>query len=85
VGGQYLNELEYQSIQDFQITGLPEGAPANQYGFYQGSMSNHDKVYANVIDVLVHNKPVATSGEEGSKTVELIQRIYAAASREERP
>ncbi|MGA9405976.1 MAG: Gfo/Idh/MocA family oxidoreductase [Bacteroidota bacterium] len=77
VGGQYLNVLEYQSIDGYEIKDVPQSAPANEYGFYQGSMSNHDKVYANVIDVLSKNAPIATGGLEGMKTVEIIEKIYA--------
>lgn len=76
VGGQYLNVLEYQSIENYEITGLPESKPANDYGAYQGSMSNHDKVYENVIEVLTNNGAMTTSGYEGLKTVEIIERIY---------
>ncbi len=77
VGGQYLNVLEYQSIDGYEIKDVPQSAPANEYGFYQGSMSNHDKVYANIIDVLSKNAPIATGGVEGMKTVEIIEKIYA--------
>jgi predicted dehydrogenase len=80
IGGQYLNALEYQCIEGYEITNVAHSAPANDYGFYQGSMSNHDKVYQNVIDVLTSNKAVATSGLEGLKTVEVIERIYAQAN-----
>jgi predicted dehydrogenase len=76
VGGQYLNVLEHQSFDNYEIKDVPQSAPANEYGFYQGSMSNHDKVYANVIDVLSNNAPVATGGSEGMKTVEIIEKIY---------
>jgi predicted dehydrogenase len=76
IGGQYLNVLEYQNIENYEIKGLPESRPANNYGFYQGSMSNHDKVYENVIDVLNHNGKIAANGYEGMKTVEIIERIY---------
>jgi predicted dehydrogenase len=79
IGGQYLNELEYQRIQDFEISSLPRGNPANNYGYYQGSMSNHDRVYQNVIDVLTNSGAVATNGYEGLKTVEIIDKIYTAA------
>ena len=79
IGGQYLNTLEYQYIQDYKITDVFESRPANDYGFYQGSMSNHDKVYENVIDVLLNNGKIATNGEEGLKTVEIIEKIYNAA------
>jgi predicted dehydrogenase len=79
IGGQYLNELEYQNIRDYKISDIPEGNPANNYGFYTGSMSNHDKVYSNVIDVLNNNGIIGTNGFEGLKTVEIINKIYSAA------
>lgn len=76
IGGQYLNELEYQNIQGHTIEGLPEGKPANQYGQYQGSMSNHDEVYQNLVEVLQGNGVISTNGFEGLKTVEIIEKIY---------
>lgn len=79
IGGQYLNELEYQQIKDYRIENLPEGNKANNYGNYTGSMSNHDKVYDNLIEVLTHNAPITTSSYEGMKTVEIIEKIYKAA------
>jgi len=78
IGGQYLNELEYQNIENYTITNLPAGNPANNYGQYQGSMSNHDKVYANVVAVLNNQGVIATNGFEGLKTVEIIDKIYNA-------
>lgn len=76
IGGEYLNKLEYQNIKDYNIPELPEGNQANQYGAYSGSMSNHDKVYDNVIDVLQHNAKATTSALEAMKTVESIEQIY---------
>jgi len=81
IGGQYLNELEYQNIKDYQITDIPYGNPPNNYGKYVGSMSNHDKVYENVIDVLLNKGMIGTNGFEGLKTVEIIDKIYTAAGR----
>jgi predicted dehydrogenase len=78
IGGQYLNELEYQNFEDFEIKDLPPGNPPNNYGEYKGSMSNHDKVYLHVIDVLKHQGVIATNGFEGLKTVEMIDKIYRA-------
>jgi UDP-N-acetyl-2-amino-2-deoxyglucuronate dehydrogenase len=80
VGGQYLNALEYQCIDGYEIKGLPQSRPANDYGFYQGSMSNHDKVYGNVIDVLTNNGKIAASAYDGMKTVEIIEKIYSSFS-----
>lgn len=79
IGGQYLNELEYQNIEGYEIKDLPPGNPPNNYGQYQGSMSNHDKVYDNIIDVLNHQGVIATNGFEGLKTVEIIDKIYSSA------
>lgn len=77
IGGQYLNELEYQNIENFEFIDLPEGNTANNYGNYQGSMSNHDKVYENLVDVLINNASISTSAFEGLKTVEIIDKIYS--------
>jgi len=79
IGGQYLNELEYQQIEGYKIENLPEGNKANNYGNYQGSMSNHDKVYDNLIEVLQNNAAISTSSFEGLKTVEIIEKIYRSA------
>lgn len=79
IGGQYLNELEYQNIEGFEFKDLPKGNTANNYGQYQGSMSNHDKVYENVIEVLTNNGIISTNSFEGLKTVEIIDKIYTSA------
>lgn len=81
IGGQYLNELEYQNIKDYIIRDIPAGNIANQYGNYEGSMSNHDKVYDNLIEVLQHNGTMTTSAMEGLKTVSLIEKMYSTAVR----
>jgi predicted dehydrogenase len=79
IGGQYLNELEYQNIENFKFENLPEGNKANNYGHYQGSMSNHDEVYKNVIDVLQNEGSISTNSFDGLKTVEIIDKIYQSA------
>jgi UDP-N-acetyl-2-amino-2-deoxyglucuronate dehydrogenase len=79
IGGQYLNELDYQNIEGFKIENLPEGNKANNYGNYQGSMSNHDKVYQNLIDVLNNNATISTNSFEALKTVDIIERLYKSA------
>ena len=81
IGGQYLNELEYQKIQDYVIENLPEGNKANNYGSYVGSMSNHDKVYENLVDVLTKGVSINTNAFEALKTVEIIDKIYREAKK----
>lgn len=79
IGGQYINELEYQNIKDYKIENIAEGNKPNNYGNYLGSMSNHDFVYKNLIDVLQNNASISTNAFEGLKTVEIIDKIYAKA------
>lgn len=79
IGGQYLNELEYQNIKNYKIENLPKGNTANNYGTYQGSMSNHDKVYENLTNVLTNGGSINTSAFEGLKTIEMIEKIYKSA------
>jgi UDP-N-acetyl-2-amino-2-deoxyglucuronate dehydrogenase len=81
IGGQYLNELEYQNIKDYKIENLPEGNTPNNYGNYIGSMSNHDKVYENLVDVLHNGGTISTNAFEGLKTVEIIDKIYQSAQK----
>lgn len=79
IGGQYLNELEYQNIEEFEFKDVPKGSISNNYGNYFGSMSNHNKVYDNLIDVLVNGSAVSANAREGLKTVEIIDKIYQSA------
>ena len=44
-------------------------------------MSNHEKVYENVLDVLTKGGTIAANAYEGMKTVEIIERIYSSMSR----
>ena len=44
----------------------------------QGSMSNHNKVYENLIDVLNNNSTMTASAFDGLKTVEMFSKIYYA-------
>ncbi len=81
IGGQYLNELAYQNIDGYVMENPPAGNGPNQYGDYEGSMSNHDKVYDNLLDVLQNKANFTTSAFEALKTVEIIEKIYQAANR----
>jgi len=79
IGGQYLNKLEYQLIENYTIENLPKSNTANDYGTYTGSMSNHDKVYQNVVDVLLNGALSYANAYDGLKTVETIENIYKEA------
>jgi len=78
IGGQYLNTIEYQQTEGPELPPINITAKSNDYGLYQGSMSNHDKVIQNVVDVLKHNKPIMTTAEEGRDVVGIIEMMYAA-------
>jgi hypothetical protein len=75
-----LNTIEYQSIEGEQIDLNELGNPANDYGFYQGSMSNHDKVYENLLKAIDDSDTHIASAHEGMKTVKIIEMIFEAAS-----
>ncbi|HUR30770.1 MAG TPA: Gfo/Idh/MocA family oxidoreductase, partial [Saprospiraceae bacterium] len=80
IGGKYLNTIEYQATDGFDITGIAEGRPANNYGDYEGSMSNHDKVIDNVVKSLQGKGEIMTNAYDGLKTVEIIENIYQMAA-----
>lgn len=80
IGGQYLNTLEYQCIEGEELPQINIVAKENDYGLYKGSMSNHDQVIQNVVEVLNHNKPIMTGAEEGKAVVGIIEMMYAQAS-----
>ena len=79
IGGEYMNKIEYQ-LTDGAGLQLPEPGSANDYGFYKGSMSNHDKVYENLVKALQDDNHPFTSATDGWKTVETIERIYNSVS-----
>jgi predicted dehydrogenase len=79
IGGQYLNELEYFSVEGETEPDLPKGNPSNQYGFYQGSMSNHDKVYEMLVKAVDDPSLPFITPEETLKTIEIIEKIYDAS------
>ena len=78
VGGKYLNTVDYQVTDGFDIVDLPKSNPANDYGYYQGSMSNHDKIIHNVVASLQGREAIMTNAYEGLKVVEIIENIYDA-------
>ena len=76
IGGQYMNEVEYCSIKDYEMPVLPPSNPANDYGPYKGSAANHNYIYENVMDTLKNRNTITTNALEGLKVVDIIERIY---------
>jgi len=77
IGGQYMNEVEYCHIDNYEMPELGPVSPANDYGDYKGSAANHHFIVENVIDTLKGRTSITTNALEGLKVVEIIERIYA--------
>lgn len=76
IGGQYLNELRFQLIDNYLFPDPGAGNQANDYHFYKGSMSNHEKVYENLLLALNDDTHTFTTAADGLKTVDIIEKIY---------
>lgn len=76
VAGQYMNEVVYCNITNYEMPELEASAPPNDYGLYKGSAQNHHFVIQNVVDTLNGNSPISTNALEGMKVVDIIERIY---------
>lgn len=79
IGGQYMNEVEYCHVKDYEMPELAPTNPGNDYGPYKGSAQNHNFVIRNVVRVLsgTGSESITTNVLEGMKVVDMIQRIYA--------
>lgn len=76
IGGQYLNTIEYQQLEGEALPPINISAKNNDYGLYQGSMSNHDKLIDNVVRVLQHGDSIMTTAAEGREVVRMIEMMY---------
>ncbi len=76
VGGQYMNEVEYCHIKDYEMPVLAESNPPNDYGPYKGSAANHHYIYENISKVISGKDSITTNALEGMKVVDIIERIY---------
>jgi predicted dehydrogenase len=83
IGGQYMDQVEYCHVQDYEMPVLAPTNPANDYGAYKGSASNHHYIIENVVDTLKERQTMTTNALEGMKVVDIIERIYQ--KRDERP
>ncbi len=79
VGGQYMNEVEYCHVKDYEMPELAPSNPANDYGPFKGSAANHVHLIENVVDVLKERDTITTNALEGMKIVDIIERIYQSA------
>jgi UDP-N-acetyl-2-amino-2-deoxyglucuronate dehydrogenase len=80
ISGEYMNILEYEATEGFSLQQTGTANAANDYGFYKGSMSNHDNVYENMMLALKDDLHPFTYAYDGLKTVEAIEKIYNSVS-----
>lgn len=76
VGGQYMEQVEYCHIDNYEMPVLPPANPPNDYGPYKGSAANHHYIFENVVDTLKGKSTITTNALEGLKIVDIIERIY---------
>jgi predicted dehydrogenase len=78
IGGQYMNEITYCHIKNYELPSLPETNLPNNYGLFQGSAANHQYVFENIISTLKGESSIATNAEDGLMVVDIIERMYGA-------
>lgn len=75
IGGQYLNTLEWFEVEGMEKPVIASLQGANDYGYYQGSMSNHHLVYDDLVCSL-DGKGSLMEARDAVKTIEIIAKIY---------
>lgn len=77
IGGAYLNKIEYWDVKSYP---LPENISyvdlPNNYGKYQGSSSNHHRVFEEVAKNLAGESASTVEGWEGTRSIRAIETIY---------
>lgn len=76
IGGQYLNTLEWFDVEGQTRPVFTTVPSANDYGFYQGSMSNHHKVYDDLV-LSLHGNGSLLQAKDAIATIAIIEKIYA--------
>ncbi len=76
IGGQYLNVLEHSLVDGVEKPVLGPGNPANDYGFYTGSMSNHPSVYDQFLNAIQGNFALNQPLLDAVETVRFIEKAY---------
>ena len=84
IGGQYLNRIEHWDVDGHPLpSGIEWVDQPNVYSKYQGSSSNHDKVFRDVVLRLKQQDFRVVSGQEGRRTVKAIELVYDRCQRVE--
>ena len=79
IGGQYMDKIIYCDIKNYVLPKLDLDVKCNDYGDYQGSASNHDKMIDHVTKTLLGlTKDVESLDfSDGIEVVNIIERIYS--------
>lgn len=78
-GGEAVNIIEEWNFSDYiddpeQVKAECHELPPNVYGF------GHSKLYTDVIDAIINDRPPYVSGEAGRRALELVLAIYQSAA-----
>lgn len=76
IGGQYMDKIEYCHIKDYELK-ESISSPVEQVAGYTAAKANHHFVIQNAVDVLKGRSEITTNALEGTKVVDIIERIYA--------
>jgi predicted dehydrogenase len=77
IGGKYLNEIDFWDVKSYPLPkDIEMDDKPNNYGSYQGSSSNHDKLFNDLITKITAGREGMVEGPEGMKTIEAIEMIY---------
>ncbi len=80
IGGQYMDKIIYCDIKDYVLPDINTDLKCNDYGNYQGSASNHDKMIDHVTKVLLGSDENSKywNFSDGIDVVNIIERIYSS-------
>ena len=73
-----MNEVEYCNIENYDMPIIEKSNPPNDYGAYKGSASNHHYIYDNIHNHFNKSEEITTTGFEGFKVVEIIEKMYGS-------
>ena len=80
IGGKYLNKLEFWDVEGVPKPDIDDRLDQpNDYGTYQGSAGNHDKLISAIVTQFLERRDGVVEGPEGLRTIRAIEKIYGAA------
>ena len=80
IGGKYLNKFDFWEVEGTEEPTIDDRLDQpNDYGTYQGSAGNHDKLISAIVGQLLERRDGIVEGPEGIRTIRAIEKIYGAA------